>query len=134
MAPKKQDAYDKKDEPLTEVRPNDYLDFAKFLAALHEIAHNSGGLRHAFSRLELNDIKKLEFECNMWRVQMLQQPVEATATSRQATQLPRQAITSGIGQGDALSSSAAPATPGSTATSTPAPCPLRSRHGRTTYG
>ena len=57
----------------------------------------------------------------MWPVQMLQQPVEATATSRQATQLPRQAITSGIGQGDALaltnataaSSSAAPATPGS---------------------
>ena len=78
MAPKPQNAYKHKDAPLPDVRPNDYLEIAKFLAALHEIAHNSVGLRHDFARLELNDIKKLEFECSMWRVQMLQQPVTVT--------------------------------------------------------
>ena len=121
MAPKKQDAYDKKGAPLPEVRPNEYLEIAKFLASLHDIAHNTGRLRHTFTRLELNDIKKLEFECNLWRVQMLQQPVEATTLSRQATQPPRQALSSASGQGDALaladvpaaSTSAAPTTPGS---------------------
>ena len=73
MAPKTQPAYQTKDASLQDVRPNDFREITQFLANFHELAHNLGGLRHAIARLELNDIKKLEYECNVWRVEMLKQ-------------------------------------------------------------
>ena len=83
MAPKKiQDAYRQRDAPLTEVRPQDCDEIARFLADFHELAHNSGGLRYAIARLNVHDIQKLEFECNMWRAQStIAHPVEALAPS-----------------------------------------------------
>ena len=66
------------------------------MANFHDFAHTSGGLHHAFARLELNDIRKLEYKCNVWRVQT----VEALTPARQ----PWQASTSGRpGKCDAMS-------------------------------
>ena len=67
MAPKKtQDAYVNRHAALPDVRPHDCMEISRWLTTFHEIAHN-------FARLELNDVKKLEFECDMWRVQMISQ-------------------------------------------------------------
>ena len=67
MAPKAVDrAYASQDAPLLDVRPGDFDDIARWLPAGRQIMH-SGGLRHAFARLELNDILRLEQECSIWR-------------------------------------------------------------------
>ena len=83
---------------LPDVRPNDFYKIGQFLASFHKIAHNSGALRRAFARLELNDIKKLEFECNMWRVQMIAQPVEVLSSARPADPAPRRSQTLAMGR------------------------------------
>ena len=61
-----------------DVRPQDFHDIACWLAPGREITH---GLRHAFARLDVNDIIRLEQECSIWRSRMLQPPVMALAPS-----------------------------------------------------
>ena len=52
--------------PPAEVRPQDFDDIARWLSARRQITH-SGGLRHAFARLDVNDVLRLEQECSIWR-------------------------------------------------------------------
>ena len=73
-----------RDAPLTEVRPQDFDDIARWLSAVRQITH-SGGLRHAFARLDVNDILRLEQECSIWHSRMMPPPVVALTPSRSLT-------------------------------------------------
>ena len=59
MAPKQMDrAYAARDVPIPEARQNDWQEIARFLATTRQLMH-SGGLRHAFARLELDAVQRL---------------------------------------------------------------------------
>ena len=99
MAPK-QDAYAVRDALLTEIRPHDFDDIARWLAAGRQITH-SGGLRHAFARLDVNDVIRLEQECAIWRARMLPPPVVGidASTFRDAEPAEGKGAASGLGIG-----------------------------------
>ena len=57
MAPKTTDrAYAAKDAALPEVRQDDWQEIARFLATSRQLMQ-SGGLRHAFARLDLDVVQ-----------------------------------------------------------------------------
>ena len=74
-------AYERREEPLPNVRPDDFAEiFRRFLVVLRQIT-NSGGLRHAMARLDAGDVQRLQMEGNLWMATMTPQPVQALSPS-----------------------------------------------------
>ena len=89
MAPKATDAaYGRRDDALPDVRPQDFHDIARRTGGWTKIMH-SGGLRHTFARLEVNDVVRFEQECSIWRANMLTPPVMALTLSPSTTARPK---------------------------------------------
>ena len=81
----KVDAYAQREAPLPTSAPTTGTTLpAGWRPGASEITH-SGGLRHAFARLDVNDVICLEQECSIWRSRMLPPPVVALAPSRSLT-------------------------------------------------
>ena len=88
MAPKTTDAaYGRLYAAIPDVRSEDWQEIARFLSTARQLMH-SGGLRHAFARLELDVIQRFEQECSIWRAQTLTPPVMATPPQSKAKAKP----------------------------------------------